>query len=199
MSWFSSQGTFVKKSGLAFAGRPWSKAGRLDGFDMGRSCKARAVEMFGGKCCSNKQKHTSNCDWSAWAELDRRQGRPSWAAAVRAAGAMHTCLGQDRVPPLTSWWGENKLQGTSCCSEKGVVVTVIVVHACVFMHVCTLCSLQPGTCCFCTSVHIIYTHPSAPLSCRLCSIARCPSSLLLEVKYAAPAQAMVQPRANVFP
>lgn len=78
------------------------KAGQLDGFDMGRSHKAGAVEMFGGRCCSNRQKQRSKRGLVAWAELERRPGSPSWAAAVHAAEALPECLWQRNIPPLAS-------------------------------------------------------------------------------------------------
>lgn len=167
MSWLSSQGTFVKKNGLAFAGRPWSKAGQLDGFDVGRSHKARAVEMFGGKCCSNKQKHTSNCDWSAWAELDRRQGCPSWAAAVRAAGAMHMCLGQGSVPSLTSWWGENKLQGQAVALRR---VLLWLSSLCM-----PVCPCMRALCAPCSQAHVVSVRLYTLYTCVLLhhSVADC--------------------------
>lgn len=78
------------------------EAGQLDGIDTGRSRKAGAVEMFGERCCSNQQKQRSKHGSVAWAELGRRPGSPSWAAAVRAAQALPLCLWQRNVPPLAS-------------------------------------------------------------------------------------------------
>lgn len=78
------------------------KAGQLGGFGVGRSRKAGAVEMFGGRCCSNQQKQRSKHGSVAWAELEMRPGSPSWAAAVHVAEALPVSLWQRNVPPLAS-------------------------------------------------------------------------------------------------
>lgn len=78
------------------------KGGQLDGIAMGRSQEAEAVEMFGGRCCSNQQKQRSKHGWAAWAEPARRPGSPGGAAAPHAAEALPVRLRQRNGPPLAS-------------------------------------------------------------------------------------------------
>lgn len=81
------RGTFLQKSGPAFAGRPWRRPDGWMGWiweDHARPAPLRCL----GECCSNQQKHAGSPGSAAWAELDGRQAAP---AGLRLSTV---CLGQ---------------------------------------------------------------------------------------------------------